>query len=54
MSPYFYNVAVTFVKLLASSVLMSGINSRRLANTRFERIIVICIKYSPLKGNFVN
>ena len=32
------------MKLLAS-VLMLDINFRRLANTRFERIIVICIKY---------
>ena len=41
------------MKILAS-VLMLGINFRRMADTRFERIIVICIKYSPLKGNFKN
>ena len=33
---------------------MLGINFRRIVNTRLERIIVICIKYSPLKGNFEN
>ena len=41
------------MKTLAS-VLMLGINFRRLAITRFERKIVICRKYSPLKGNFEN
>ena len=41
------------MKVLAS-VLMLGINFRRLANFRFERMIGIYIKYSPIKGNFVN
>ena len=41
------------MKVLAS-VLVLGINFRRLANSRFERMIEIYIKYSPLKGNFVN
>ena len=41
------------MKILAS-VLLLGINFRRLANTRFERKIVICIKHAPLKGNFEN
>ena len=40
------------MKLLAS-VFMLGINFRRLANTRFKRIIVICIKYSLLKGTLL-
>ena len=41
------------MKILAS-MLMLGINFRRLANSRFERMIGIYIKYSPLKGDFVN
>ena len=36
------------MKILAS-VRMVGTYFRRLANTRFERKIVICIKHAPLK-----